>query len=237
MGRIRTIKPAFFKHEELFEAEKASSLPLRVAFSGLWTVADRDGRFAWKPRALKTDVLPYDDVDFVFVLEALVKFGFVVKYTIGGREFGYIPSFGEHQVVNPRESKSVIPPHDAWRRVDANANPAHGEGKGKGREEEGKVDVSVAARVLSERIGNLDFRFQEQLARMLPTACKPDEDLEGCVDRMVGQWESYNAARNDLNYPVASSRKFFESGTWQDEKLWPWKDGKQPATKRRYVNE
>lgn len=136
MGRIRTIKPGFYKHEDLYEAEKASGLPLRVAFSGLWTVCDRDGRFAWKPRTLKTDVMPYDELDFSDVLEALVKFGFVEKYTAAGREYGQVPTFGEHQVINPREAKSVIPCRDASPRVNPVTNPARGEGKG--RELEGK---------------------------------------------------------------------------------------------------
>ena len=57
MARIRTIKPEFFRHEALFEAEHRAGLPLRLAFAGLWTAADREGRFKWRPRQLKLDVL------------------------------------------------------------------------------------------------------------------------------------------------------------------------------------
>ena len=45
MSRTRLIKPAFFKHAELYAAEAESGLRLRIAFAGLWTVADRE-RFA-----------------------------------------------------------------------------------------------------------------------------------------------------------------------------------------------
>ena len=45
MSRIRTVKPELFKHEELFDTELASGLPLRLAFTGLFTVADCEGRF------------------------------------------------------------------------------------------------------------------------------------------------------------------------------------------------
>ena len=48
MARIRTIKPEFFRHEALYEAEHETGLPLRVAYAGLWTAADREGRFQWK---------------------------------------------------------------------------------------------------------------------------------------------------------------------------------------------
>ena len=112
MGRIRTIKPDFFKHEGLYDAEVEEGLPLRIAFAGLWTVCDREGRFEWRPRKLKTDVLPYDDVDFSRVLHALTTRGFVVRYTHEGRDYGVVPSFSAHQVINNREKPSEIPSPD-----------------------------------------------------------------------------------------------------------------------------
>ena len=60
MARIRTIKPEFYRHHDLFLAEKESGLPLRLAFSGLWLCADKEGRFKWNPNQLKLDELPYD---------------------------------------------------------------------------------------------------------------------------------------------------------------------------------
>jgi len=109
MARIRTIKPEFFRHEGLYELEKESGFPVRVAFAGLWTAADREGRFKWAPKTLKLDCLPFDDCDFSRVLDALMTRGFIVKYVIEGREFGFIPSWSEHQVINNRESLSTFP--------------------------------------------------------------------------------------------------------------------------------
>lgn len=109
MARIRTIKPEFFKHEDLFEAEIQTQLPLRVAFIGIWTICDREGRFKWRPRQIKTDVLPYDECDFSRVLDALATRGFVVKYASNGEYFGHVPSFHSHQIVNNRESDSILP--------------------------------------------------------------------------------------------------------------------------------
>ena len=80
MARIRTIKPKFFQHEQLFEAEENSGLPLRLAYVGLWTQCDREGRFEWRPRQLKLNILPYDNCDFSAVLSALESFGFVKRY-------------------------------------------------------------------------------------------------------------------------------------------------------------
>jgi hypothetical protein len=110
MRRIRTIKPEFFEHEELFDAEQSSQLPLRLAFIGLLTCCDREGRFCWRPRRLKLGILPYDDIDFNAILEALAQYQFIMKYTINNKTYGYIPSFKKHQCINNRESFSDIPP-------------------------------------------------------------------------------------------------------------------------------
>ena len=107
--RIRTIKPEFFLHERLFEAEQQSGLPLRVAYAGLWCAADREGRFKWEPRRLGVQILPYDQVDFSRVLHALTTRGFIVKYASETGECGVIPSFTTHQVINNRERESELP--------------------------------------------------------------------------------------------------------------------------------
>ena len=109
MARIRTIKPEFFTHEGLFDLEQETGLPIRVAFAGMWTVCDREGRFDWRPRTLKAEVLPHDNVDFSRVLDALATRGFLVKYASGSEVYGYIPSWKQHQFVNGREAKSTIP--------------------------------------------------------------------------------------------------------------------------------
>ena len=110
--RIRTVKPDLFLHDALFDAEKEFGLPLRVAFIGLWCAADREGRFKWEPRRLGAAILPYDGVDFSRVLDALTTRGFVVKYASKGCEFGLVPSFTRHQVINNREAPSILPAPD-----------------------------------------------------------------------------------------------------------------------------
>ena len=146
--RIRTIKPEFFVHEELFDAEAESGLPLRLAFAGLWCASDREGRFQWRPRTLKLGILPYDDVDFGAVLDALEDGGFVVRYEVDGKQYGEIPSWPHHQVINGRESDSKIPQNpavdDASGTREARVEDAsdtrhvHARGEGKGREGKGK---------------------------------------------------------------------------------------------------
>ena len=175
MSRIRTVKPEFFKHYGLYSLEKESSLPVRIAFEGLWTVADREGRFKWCPPELKISCLPYDDVDFSRVLHALTTCDFIRKYTVNGVEYGVIPSFKEHQVINNREKASVLPepPEVPGPPRDDHASPTRevhalveGKGKeGKGKEQDNKKTitkkfipptVSEVSEYCTERKNNID---------------------------------------------------------------------------------
>jgi hypothetical protein len=165
--RIRSIKPEFFHHEGLFEAELETKLPLRVAFAGLWCIADREGRFKWEPRRIGVQVLPYDGVDFSRVLDALTTRGFVLKYRVGDEWFGCIPSFLKHQVINNKERASILPDHlengviyeeinASLTREPRDGDACHKEGKGREQGKEG-----VPQKHASELSAELDaFRIR-----------------------------------------------------------------------------
>jgi hypothetical protein len=160
--RIRTIKPEFFHHEGLFDLERETGLPVRVAFAGLWCAADREGRFKWEARRLGVQILPYDQVDFARVLDALTTRGFIRRYASGTGTFGVIPSFLDHQVINNREKDSELPEPLEYLDPDASvtreprvdhAGKAEGKGKeGKGKEGnmEGRVPDASSLYLLTQ---------------------------------------------------------------------------------------
>lgn len=108
-GRIRSIKPEVFLDEDLWFLEQETGLPVFRAFTGLWTQSDREGRFEWRPLALKAAVLPYWQGDFSRVLDALATRGFIVRYASGTREYGIVRTFKRHQAINGREPASSLP--------------------------------------------------------------------------------------------------------------------------------
>ena len=184
--RIRTIKPEFFHHEGLFEAELETKLPIRVAFAGLWCIADREGRFKWEPRRIGVQVLPYDAVEFSRVLDALATRAFVLKYRVGDACFGWIPSFLKHQVINNRESQSILPDPEGnieqtpinTEEIDACPTRAPrddhaGQGEGKGREGNGKEGVSQKA--LSPDLEAFRLRVGAIIRRRPGTQWSPKE--------------------------------------------------------------
>lgn len=125
MPRIRTVKPELARHEGLFELERETGLPIRFAWAMLPGSCDREGRFKWRPRDLKLDILPYDDCDFSRVLDAWLTRGYLVKYRVGREWYGCIPTFHKHQNINNRESASTLPATETADEVIDHSNQAH----------------------------------------------------------------------------------------------------------------
>jgi hypothetical protein len=171
-----------FKHEDLFDLERETGLPIRLAFIAMFTVADREGRFKWRPRTLKVECLPHDDCDFSRVLDALSTRGFVVKYACGGETYGYIPSFNRHQVVNNREHHSELPePNEnniltrASRVNDACSTALEqDQGEGKGREQEGERegDTDANASVVNAEPLTVDLKIERDRKRLIEERAK-----------------------------------------------------------------
>lgn len=136
MARIRTIKPEFFTSEDI-----VSLTPLaRLFYVALWCEADREGRLSWKTRTLKMRYLPGDDCSVDELARELIDSGMVIVYEVGGEKYAEIPGFVRHQVINNRESESVIPPRgdDASGTRQARVKAEGKEGKeGKGKEGNG----------------------------------------------------------------------------------------------------
>lgn len=145
MGRIRSIKPEFFRHEGLQDLEAANpgAYPMLV-FAGLWTACDKAGRFEWKPRTLKLDLLPFLPFEMAETLALLERAGMVRRYSVDGKEYGLIASFEEHQRIAGKEAQAPAKYPEPHGEVTNYAQGSAGEApvkhperqEGKGREEE-----------------------------------------------------------------------------------------------------
>ncbi len=106
MARIRTVKPDFFRHEGLQDLEAAHpKLKPMLVFAGLWGHCDKEGRFEWRPRQLKLDILPFLDFDMNETLYALEQGGFIIRYEVQGKHYGIVPTFGDHQRISGKEAQ------------------------------------------------------------------------------------------------------------------------------------
>jgi len=134
MSRIRTIKPEFFTSEDIVSLSSFA----RLLYIAIWCEADREGRLVWKPKTFKMRYLPADPVDVDQLCEELVSSGLVQLY---GDGLAYIPTFLNHQHINPRETPSKLTEPDASttreQRVSTRANQElHAQG---GRERKGTL--------------------------------------------------------------------------------------------------
>jgi len=108
MARIRTIKPSFFKSDDV------SVLPLRARLTwiGLWTQCDDQGRTKDHVKLIKADVWPLDPVSLADIeedLEVLARHGRIVRYEFGDERYLQVTNWTRHQKIN-RPTASHIPP-------------------------------------------------------------------------------------------------------------------------------
>lgn len=108
MARIRTIKPAFFRSEDV----SALSFRARLTWIGLWTYVDDEGRGRDDARLIKGELWPLEDeVTWQEVerdLMELSRSGHVLRYEVSNRHFLSIPTWADHQVIS-RPTKSKLP--------------------------------------------------------------------------------------------------------------------------------
>ncbi|MEN6629843.1 MAG: hypothetical protein ABFC42_09375 [Sulfuricella sp.] len=112
MARARNIKPGFFRNADLVE------LPVdaRILFIGLWTIADRAGRLEDRPKQIKMELFPADNMDCDDLLNKLAETGMVVRYEVSGKRYLQVTNFVKHQNPHRDEKASTIPAmpsHDA----------------------------------------------------------------------------------------------------------------------------
>ena len=104
--RTRVLKPGFFTNEQLAECEPLA----RILYAGLWCFADKNGCFEWRPKKMWVKILPFQSPqELNSLLEQLVREKLIIKYSDNGNDYGYIPTFLEHQSPHQRESESKIP--------------------------------------------------------------------------------------------------------------------------------
>lgn len=111
MARIRSIKPSFFRSEDV------SVLPLRARLTwiGLWTHCDDAGRTKDNARLIKGDIWPLDDVslrDIEDDLATLAAHGRIVRYEVDGRRYLEIANWRDHQAIQKPTPSKLPPPPD-----------------------------------------------------------------------------------------------------------------------------
>ena len=148
MARIRTIKPEFWKHEDL------SALPeiTHMLAAALLGYADDEGYFNANPALVKSECLPLREssVSTQDSLRQLVEIGYIqVGKGTDGKRYGRIVTFDDHQRVNrptPSKIKAVGIVWEGSSSAHAGlTEPSPPEGKGREQEGKGTEESSLPA--------------------------------------------------------------------------------------------
>lgn len=214
MSRIRTIKPKFFKNEDL------AMLPYewRLLFIGLWTQADREGRLEDRPKRLKAELFPYDDLDVDAGLGRLANAGFLTRYDVNGIRYIVVTRWLKHQRPQAKEPPSEIPSPDQIEHR-SSTDPARQEGKEERREgkEEGKGMESTALRARFERFW---LAYPRKVAKDAAWAVfqrkRPDDALTDVMILAIDEAKQTPQWRKDAGAFIPHPRTWLNQGRWQD---------------------
>lgn len=123
MGRMRTMKPEFFRSRSLGKLPRDA----RLLFAGLWTESDDHGNGVADGRLLKGAIFPYDDDlehEHVFALLCMLAASSHIQlYTVGDETYFHIINFVRHQAPAYRRGGPKYPGIDAGQPLDP--DPAH----------------------------------------------------------------------------------------------------------------
>lgn len=81
----------------------------RLLFIGLWTLADREGRLEDRPKQIKMEVFPADNVDCDALIALIEATGMLTRYEVDGKRFLQVTNFVKHQNPHRDEKASTLP--------------------------------------------------------------------------------------------------------------------------------
>lgn len=188
MARIRTIKPEFFKDDELAELGPMAM----ILFEGLWCLADKEGRLEDRPKRIKAEILPYFDVDVDELLQKLHDAKFILRYIADGHEYIWVIKFKSHQRITGREAEasSMIP-------APPGCEPAETPGKQQGNTEE---TVGTTGKEGKGKEGNI------YLVALSPDDLPEPLRSEGFL-RAWDEWLTYRRQRKLAKYTETGLKK------------------------------
>lgn len=197
MGRMRTLKPEFFRSKPLARC----SIPARLTFEGLWCEADDYGRGDADARVLKGHVWPLDDDITWQIVEGhlgeLEREGCIVLYEVDGNTYYAIPSWEKHQAAAYRRGKAIYPEppcdnlhDDACKEMQA--APLRVLELGTGNEEveasQATVAVNGSPKKRATRIPD-EFIVTPEMETWARSKC-PDIDWVNQTERFVNHWKA-----------------------------------------------
>ena len=211
MARIRTIKPEFFTSEDIVSLTPLS----RLFYVSLWCEADRDGRLSWKPKTLKMRYFPADNCDIDMLATELIDAGLIDLYEDDGKQYAHIPSFAKHQIINNRESASVLPAPKLGKKIDASVTRANASQGKEGKERNTRDAMAGFGEFWSAYPRKVSKGDAEKAFAKL----NPDEHLLGTILAAVQRAKTREGWAKDGGKFIPYPASWLNSRGWEDEDI------------------
>lgn len=160
---------------------------------GLWTEADDQGIFEWKPITLRMRLRASKDGDVEPLLAEMLAANCICSYEIGGRKYGAVRNFRKYQ--RPKSPNAIHPINDEIRNYVCLSSPIS-EIEG---DEQGQFPPNGEKSPQMEDGGK---EVKKESRRVANATTPADDDFEEF-------WKAYPKRKGDN--PKASAKKLFQS--------------------------
>jgi hypothetical protein len=144
-------------------------MPARVLLLGLWTEADDQGVFEWKPITIKMRIMPVDNVDVPALLSELEKCDVVKSFQQDGKTFGAERNFCKYQ--RPKTPKYRAIKSADIRNYVASSYPAS-------ETDQPEPEAFPQNGEMTPQMEEEGGKREEEGENSLPSAARPSEDFE-----------------------------------------------------------
>lgn len=216
MARIRTIKPDFFRSEDVAQL----SYRARLTWVGLWTYVDDEGRGKDNARIIKGDLWPLEDdvthKDVEKDLNELQKAGRIRRYEVAGEKYLLILKWLDHQRIAKPTASKLPAPDDSDTTTEPSTTIPVGlpESYGTpteplplGREGEREVEQGRGKR--ATRIPP-DFALTPEMRQYAATKT-PDVNIDLATEKFINHWTAASGANASKRDWIATWRNWMLS--------------------------
>lgn len=109
MSRIRTVKPEFWVSEQITQCCHGA----RLLFIGMWNFCDDNGVHPAKPKTLRAEVFPMDEVtvhDIEKWVGELISAGLLLAFEADGQGYWHVTGWKKHQKIDRPSCRYPPPP-------------------------------------------------------------------------------------------------------------------------------
>ena len=107
MLRSRLIHPGVAYNEALAELDYG----LQLLYERLWMMADRNGRFEYRPEKIRSIAFPTFRGNITEAIEVLCATGLIRRYEVDGKAYGDIPDFSSTKTPIRARRGLDLPPY------------------------------------------------------------------------------------------------------------------------------